>query len=52
MIYLLPVIESCAGDTAMNASRLRARYRHILGFFARATAGFIFWEVLLPRLGL
>ena len=36
----------------MQASRLRARYRHIMGFFARATAGFIFWEIVLPRLGL
>jgi len=36
----------------MQTARLRARYRHIMGFFARATAGFIFWEVILPRLGL
>ena len=36
----------------MNASRLRARYRYIMGFFARATASFIFWEILLPRIGL
>lgn len=36
----------------MHASRLRARYRYILGFFARATASFAFWEVILPRLGL
>ena len=46
------VIESFAGDTVMNPSRLRARYRYIMGFFARATASFIFWELLLPRLGL
>lgn len=36
----------------MNASRLRARYRFIMGFFARATASFIFWEIFLPRIGL
>src|SRR5690349_14362583 len=36
----------------MNASRLRARYRFIMTFFARATASFIFWEMVLPRLGL
>ncbi len=36
----------------MQSPRLRARYRHIMGFFARATASFIFWELVLPRLGL
>ena len=36
----------------MQSSRLRARYRYIMGFFARATVGFIFWEIILPRLGL
>src|SRR6185503_2343735 len=36
----------------MQSSRLRARYRYIMGFFARATAGFIFWEIILPRIGL
>jgi predicted unusual protein kinase regulating ubiquinone biosynthesis (AarF/ABC1/UbiB family) len=36
----------------MNASRLRARYRHIMAFFARALASFIFWEIILPRIGL
>ena len=36
----------------MDASRLRARYRFIIGFFGRATASFIFWEILLPRIGL
>jgi predicted unusual protein kinase regulating ubiquinone biosynthesis (AarF/ABC1/UbiB family) len=36
----------------MNASRLRARYRHIMTFFTRATASFIFWELILPRIGL
>src|SRR5271157_2751566 len=35
----------------MQASRLRARYRYIMGFFARATASFIFWEIVLPRIG-
>jgi predicted unusual protein kinase regulating ubiquinone biosynthesis (AarF/ABC1/UbiB family) len=36
----------------MHASRLRARYRYIMAFFARATASLIFWEIILPRLGL
>jgi predicted unusual protein kinase regulating ubiquinone biosynthesis (AarF/ABC1/UbiB family) len=36
----------------MQASRLRARYRYIMAFFARATASFVFWELVLPRLGL
>ena len=36
----------------MQSSRLRARYRYIMGFFARATASFIFWEIVLPRIGL
>jgi predicted unusual protein kinase regulating ubiquinone biosynthesis (AarF/ABC1/UbiB family) len=36
----------------MNVSRLRARYRHIMAFFARAMASFIFWEIILPRLGM
>ena len=36
----------------MNASRLRARYRYIMAFFARATASFIIWEIVLPRLGM
>ncbi len=36
----------------MKASALRARYWRIVFFFARVTAGFIGWEVVLPRLGL
>ncbi len=36
----------------MNPSRLRARYRYIMAFFAGAAASFIFWELLLPRLGM
>src|ERR1043165_9861970 len=36
----------------MQSSRLRARYRYIMVFFARAVAGLIFWELVLPRLGL
>jgi predicted unusual protein kinase regulating ubiquinone biosynthesis (AarF/ABC1/UbiB family) len=36
----------------MQNSRLRARYRYIMAFFARAVAGFIYWELILPRLGL
>jgi predicted unusual protein kinase regulating ubiquinone biosynthesis (AarF/ABC1/UbiB family) len=36
----------------MLKSRLRARYRYILGFFARAVASLVFWELVLPRIGL
>ncbi len=36
----------------MDPTLLRARYRRIMYFFARVTAGFIFWEIILPRLGL
>src|SRR5215213_5263992 len=36
----------------MQNSRLRARYRYIMAFFARAVASFIFWELVLPRIGL
>jgi predicted unusual protein kinase regulating ubiquinone biosynthesis (AarF/ABC1/UbiB family) len=51
-IFGFLVIESLTGDFAMDASRLRARYRYIMGFFARATASFIFWEIVIPRLGM
>ena len=36
----------------MQSSRLRARYRYIITFFARVTASFAFWEIILPRIGL
>ena len=36
----------------MQSSRLRARYRHIMGFFARVVASLIYWEIVLPRIGL
>lgn len=36
----------------MDPSKLRARYRRIVFFFGRVTAGFIFWEIFLPRIGL
>ena len=36
----------------MQSSRLRARYRYIMAFFARAIAGIAFWDLVLPRLGL
>jgi len=36
----------------MQKSHLRARYRYIMGFFARAVASFIYWELVLPRIGL
>jgi predicted unusual protein kinase regulating ubiquinone biosynthesis (AarF/ABC1/UbiB family) len=36
----------------MQPSRLRARYRYIMVFFSRAVASFVYWEIILPRLGL
>ena len=36
----------------MKASQLRARYWHIMAFFARTTISFIFWEIILARIGL
>ena len=35
----------------MQKSRLRARYFYILTFFARAILSFIYWELILPRIG-
>jgi len=35
----------------MQKTRLRARYFYILTFFARAILSFIYWEVILPRIG-
>ena len=35
----------------MQRSRLRTRYFHILFFFARAILSFIYWELILPRIG-
>jgi predicted unusual protein kinase regulating ubiquinone biosynthesis (AarF/ABC1/UbiB family) len=36
----------------MKRSQLRARYWRIVLFFGGVTAGFIFWEIFLPRVGL
>jgi len=36
----------------MKPSQLRARYRKIIFFFARATANIFFWDIFLSRLGL
>ena len=36
----------------MKVSLLRARYRRIMLFFAGVAINFIFWEVVLPRIGL
>jgi predicted unusual protein kinase regulating ubiquinone biosynthesis (AarF/ABC1/UbiB family) len=36
----------------MKVSLLRARYRRIMLFFTGVAINFIFWEVLLPRIGL
>jgi predicted unusual protein kinase regulating ubiquinone biosynthesis (AarF/ABC1/UbiB family) len=35
----------------MKASQLRTRYWRIMAFFARAALGFIFWELILSRIG-
>lgn len=35
----------------MKESALRARYRRIVWFFARMTASFIWWEIVLRRVG-
>ncbi len=35
-----------------ESPRLRSRYRRIVSFFAGVMASFIFWEIVLPRLGL
>ena len=36
----------------MKASQLRARYWRIVFFFGRVTLGFIFWEIVMRRVGL
>ncbi len=36
----------------MKASQLRARYWRIMTFFAQAALSFIFWEIILSRIGL
>ena len=36
----------------MKASSLRARYWRIVFFFGRVALGLIFWEIILPRVGL
>lgn len=36
----------------MTTAQLRARYRRIVTFFGVLTAGFIYWELILPKLGL
>lgn len=36
----------------MTASALRARYRRIVRFFGMVVAGFVYWEIVLPRIGL
>ncbi|WP_426594415.1 ABC1 kinase family protein [Cellulomonas sp. McL0617] len=35
-----------------ESPRLRARYRRIVTFFAGVMARFIFWEIVLPKIGL
>jgi len=36
----------------MTSAQLRARYRRIITFFGLVTASFIYWEIVLPKLGL
>jgi len=35
----------------MNRSQLRRRYLRIMSFFSRVILGFIFWEIILARIG-
>ena len=42
-----PILE----NSYMQKSRLRARYFYIITFFARAILSFIYWELILPRIG-
>src|SRR5512139_2251239 len=53
VIPILAVIQSIPipETIPMQKSRLRARYLHILTFFARAILSFIYWELILPRIG-
>ena len=36
----------------MKTSQLRARYWRVVFFFGRVTLGFIFWDIVLYRIGL
>jgi predicted unusual protein kinase regulating ubiquinone biosynthesis (AarF/ABC1/UbiB family) len=36
----------------MTPAQLQARYRRIITFFGAVTASFIYWEIVLPKLGL
>ncbi len=36
----------------MQSSRLRARYRHIMTFFVRTIVSVVYWDIVLPRVGL
>jgi predicted unusual protein kinase regulating ubiquinone biosynthesis (AarF/ABC1/UbiB family) len=52
-LHVLMMIQSVQyWETFMKASQLRARYRRIMIFFVIVTISFIFWEVILPRIGL
>jgi len=42
-----PILE----NSYMQKSRLRARYFYIITFFARAILSFVYWELILPRVG-
>jgi len=47
----IPVLESNRRHN-MQSSRLRTRYRHIMGFFIRTTVSVVWWELILSRIGL
>jgi predicted unusual protein kinase regulating ubiquinone biosynthesis (AarF/ABC1/UbiB family) len=48
----LPMLQCGKLGGCMASSRLRVRYWRIMYFFSGAAAGFIFWELFLPRIGL
>jgi predicted unusual protein kinase regulating ubiquinone biosynthesis (AarF/ABC1/UbiB family) len=45
------VLQSKRFGGSMKSSQLRARYRRIMMFFAVATLEFIFWELIVARVG-
>jgi predicted unusual protein kinase regulating ubiquinone biosynthesis (AarF/ABC1/UbiB family) len=48
---LFLVLQSDGFGGLMKSSQLRARYWRIMAFFAGATFDFIFWELILARIG-
>jgi predicted unusual protein kinase regulating ubiquinone biosynthesis (AarF/ABC1/UbiB family) len=52
LLMLDDTIEASFYGGSMKVSLLRARYRRIMLFFTGVALNFIFWEVILARLGL